>query len=153
MVCIVANGLICCQIFCCNFSFFKASTTVTFLSNKLLSFCPSLHYSQNLSSNDMGTWLNQETPKDSGAYGGADHPGGVAGHGRHQEKIVRIRFEAHHIDLTGGAGNGGHTGRPQEWIDFLLHEQVHDLSEEHPGGRGEAESDRAQEEDAHRFSG
>jgi len=55
MVRIVANGLICCQIFWRNFSFFKASTTVTFLFNKLLSFCPSLHYPQNLSSNDLGT--------------------------------------------------------------------------------------------------
>jgi len=112
MVCIVANGLNCCQIFWCNFSFFKASTTVTFLSNTLLSFCPLLHYPQILSSSDMGTWLNQETPQNSGTYGGSDHPGGVAGHGMHQKIVGRVRFEAHHVDLTGGAGNGGNAGRP-----------------------------------------
>ncbi len=68
-------------------------------------------------------------------------------------KFCGSSLRPHHLADARRVGHRRHAGRADDGVDLVAREQVHELGEEHAGGRGHAEAQRAQHGDLHRVRG
>ena len=67
----------------------------------------------------------------------------------HQEMVVRVEFPSYYLRDPCAVRHCGHSGVPDQGIDLpvSLEEEVPDLHEEHPAGRGYDEGEESEDED------
>ncbi len=71
----------------------------------------------------------------------------------HEQEVGGVGLLALHLGDPGGHGYGGDAGGADEGVDLLLHEEVHELGQEHTAGGAEAKGDDAHEHNSDGLEG
>ena len=79
--------------------------------------------------------------------GGADDARDVRAHGVHEQEVGGVGLLADHLGNTRGHRDGGDAGRADQRVDLLAGQLAHDVAADEAAGRGDAESDEAEEDD------